>query len=166
MHHMPLYITYYPLLCERICVQGERCMLEASPRVTSSVPKLLGRTAWYSGRSLEPSRVASSSDLDNGWGYTGQALALHLPHFNSIRMSGIDLSDLTDCTVALGNAAKALARNSDVSRLDSRSVENLVRRASKTRVVLIPNIERQEAEGSSMIYGGCFCHGICRGNQN
>jgi len=59
--------------------------------------------------------------------------------------------------------AKFLARNSDVSRLDRRSVENLVRRASTTRVMLIPNIETQEG---FTIYGGFFCHGTRRGNQN
>lgn len=58
--------------------------------------------------------------------------------------------------------AKFLARNSDVSRLDRRSVENLVRRTSTTRVMLIPNIERQEG---STVYGGCFCHGTRRGRS-
>jgi len=66
-----------------------------APRVISSVPRLFGQTAWNPGRSLEPSRVASSSGFDSG---RGQTLALHLPNFSPICTSGTDLSDLTDCT--------------------------------------------------------------------
>ena len=77
------------------------------PRVTSSVPKLFGRTVGNSGRSLEPS--CEFVQLGSSWGQIGPASAYPSP----TRTSGIYLSDLTDCPVTLDNMPKSLARNFD-----------------------------------------------------
>lgn len=57
-------LTMYSVLWTELSPPGERCMPKTlPPRVTSSVPKLFGRTVGNLGRSLEPSRVVGSPNL-------------------------------------------------------------------------------------------------------
>ena len=64
---------------------------------------------------------------------------------------------MIDCTAALDNIAKSPSSKLDVPQLDCRSIKDLVRHTSKTRDMLVPNIERLKAEGGSTTDGSFFC---------